>query len=259
MRRRTRASGADRMRRVGHKGAAGLVTGNTIASFERGVREGVDIVELDVLWLDDGRPGTPAPARSALVVAHDWEDAASRVPLTLDQALDAFTRPPLDRVEIDLDIKLAGREGEIVAALAERDLIGRAMVSTMNTETLGVIGALEPELRLGWTYPLVTRAWDRKLWARPFVLAAMMRMRHTFPEHARRRVPELGASAIWLFHRLASPRLVEVTRDLGIELICWTVDEADHVARLAEMGVDGIVSNDPRLLGAHPAHDDLAL
>ena len=35
--------------------------------------------------------------------------------------------------------------------------------------------------------------------------------------------------------------------------------EAEAVARLAEMGVDGIVTNDPRLLGAHPPHDDLAL
>jgi glycerophosphoryl diester phosphodiesterase len=247
------------VRRVGHKGAAGLVTGNTIASFERGVAEGVDTVELDVLWLDDGRPGAPARTRSPLVVAHDWDDAASRSPVALTEALDAFTRPPLDRVDIDLDIKLVGREAEVVAALAERGLIERAMVSTMYTETLGVIGALEPELRLGWTYPLVTRAWDRKLWARPAVLAAMGLMRRNFPEQARRRVPELGASAIWLFHALATTRLVEVTRDLGVELICWTVDDAERMHQLADMGVDGIVSNDPRLLGAHPPRDDLAL
>jgi glycerophosphoryl diester phosphodiesterase len=259
------------MRRVGHKGAAGLVTGNTVASFERGVAEGADTIEFDVLWLPDGRPEAPACQRSPLVAAHDWEDAASRPQLTFAEALDAFTRPPLDRVEIDVDIKLVGREEEIVAAIRERGLTDRAMVSTMYVETLAKVAALEPDLRRGWSYPLVTRAWDQKLWARPFVLAALLAMRRSFPSHARRRAPELGVSSIWLFHRLATPRLVRVTRELGIELVCWTVDDAADIARLSAMGVDGIVSNDPRLLipgdrgggegghAAHPPHDDLAL
>jgi glycerophosphoryl diester phosphodiesterase len=247
------------VRRIGHKGAAGLEAGNTIASFERAVEHGVDTIEFDVLWLEDGRPSRPAAERSPLVVAHDWEDAAARVPLTMEEALDAFTRPPLDRVEFDVDIKLRGREEEIVAALRDRGLLERARVSTMYVETLARIGALEPALRRGWSFPLVTRAWDQKLWARPFVIAALLTLRRRFPAHARRRVPELGVDSIWLYHLLATPRLVETARELGIELICWTVDEAEHVSRLAEMGVDGIVTNDPRLLGAHPPHDDLAL
>jgi len=247
------------LRRVGHKGAAGLVTGNTLPSFERAVELGVDTIELDVLWLRDGAPDSPAARRSPLVVAHDWADARSRTPLSLDDALDAFTRPPLDGVEIDLDIKLVGREDEIVEALGKRGLLPRAMVSTMNIESLAAIGAIEPGLRLGWTYPLVTRAWDRNVLARPLVLVALAWMRARFPEIARRRAPEIGASAIWLYHALASPRLVEVTRELGVELICWTVDEAARVEVLREMGVDGIVSNDPRLLGAAPAGEPLAL
>lgn len=247
------------LRRVGHKGAAGLVTGNTIASFERAVEVGVDTVEFDVLWRRDGAPDIPIPRRTPLVIAHDWKDADARPPLTLADALDAFTRPPLDRVEIDLDIKLIGREDEIVEALRERDLVDRAMVSTMNTESLAAIGALEPGLRLGWTYPLVTRAWDRYVLARPLVLVALAMMRRRFPEIARRRVPEIGASAIWVLHFVATPRLVEVTRELGVELICWTVDDPGRVGELRRMGVDGIVSNDPRLLGASPEDDHLAL
>jgi glycerophosphoryl diester phosphodiesterase len=104
-------------RRVGHKGAAELVEGNTIASFERAVEIGVDMIEFDVLRLRDGAPELPATDRSPLVVAHDWDDAAARPRLTLDQVLDAFTRPPLDRVEIDCDLKLPGREAELVDGL----------------------------------------------------------------------------------------------------------------------------------------------
>ena len=236
------------LRRVGHKGAAELVQGNTIASFERAVEVGVDMIEFDVLRLRDGAPGLPPDRRSPLVIAHDWADAESRPRLTLDEALAAFTKPPLDRVEIDCDLKLAGREAELVDALRSHGLVDRAMVSTMYVESLAAIRELEPGLRLGWTYPLVTRPWDRRPAAAPAVIAALELMRRRFPAIARRRAPEIGAAAIWIFHRVASPRLVEVTRELGIELIAWTVDDASRVAALRDMGVDGIVSNDPRLL-----------
>ncbi len=242
------SAAAPGLRRVGHKGAAALVTGNTVPSFIRGAELGADTIELDVLWLRDGDPGLPASRRSPLVVAHDWDDAASRPPLTLDEALRAFTRPPLDRVELDLDIKLRGREPEIVAAVRDHGLLDRAMVSTMYTETLAAIGALEPALRRGWTYPLVTRAYDRSRLARPFVAVALAAMRSRFPALARRRAPLIGADSIWLYHRLASPAIVAACRDLGIELICWTVDDAARVAELRALGVGGIVSNDPRLL-----------
>ena len=237
-----------RLRRVGHKGAGDLVTGNTLLSFERAVEIGVDMIEFDVLRTRDGSPARPVKERSPLVIAHDWEDAATRPAMTLADALDAFTRPPLDRVEIDCDLKLVGREEELVAALQERGLIERAMVSTMYTESLAAIRAIDPALRLGWTYPLVTKAWDRNRLARPAVLAALALLRRRLPALARRRAPEIGAAAIWVYHALASPRLVEVTRELGIELICWTVDDPARVATLRRMGVDGICSNDPRLL-----------
>ena len=242
------AGSAGTLRRVGHKGAGDLVTGNTIASFERAIEVGVDMIEFDVLWPRDGAPGIPAASRAPLVIAHDWHDSTTRPRLTLGAALDAFTKPPLDRVEFDCDLKLIGREGDLVEALRERDLIERAMVSTIYVESLAAIRAIEPALRLGWTYPLVSRAWDRSRLARPAVLAALASMRKRFPAEARRRAPEIGAAAIWIYHPLASAALVEVTRDLGIELMAWTVDDASRVVELRDLGVDGIVSNDPRLL-----------
>jgi glycerophosphoryl diester phosphodiesterase len=35
-----------------------------------------------------------------------------------------------------------------------------------------------------------------------------------------------------------------------VELIAWTVDDADRIHELLDMGVDGICSNDPRLFDA---------
>lgn len=133
------------------------------------------------------------------------------------------------------------------------------MVSTMYAESLAEIRRLEPALRRGWTLPLVTKAWDQSVLLRPAVAAALVLMRARLPAQVRGRAVEVDPAAIWVYHRLASARLVATAHALGIEVICWTVDEAERVARLAELGVDGIVSNDPRLLGAEPADEPLAL
>ncbi len=200
-----------------------------------------------MLWTRDGHPRLPTSERSPLVVAHDWHDAERRRPLTLAEGLDAFTRPPLDRVEIDLDIKLAGREEEIVAALRERELVGRAMISTMELTTLHRVRELEPVLHRGWTYPKVTRDWASKRWARAPMAAALVAMRRRLPAVAARQLPELGVESMWVYHALASARLARVTDEAGVRLIAWTVDDADRMRRLIEIGVDGLCSNDPRL------------
>jgi glycerophosphoryl diester phosphodiesterase len=205
------------------------------------------MIELDVLWTPEGHPKRPPHERAPLVVAHDWRDAERREPLTLAEALDAFTRPPLDRVEIDCDLKLRGRERELVAALRGRDLLRRAMVSTMELTSLERIASDEPGLRRGWTVPKVRRDWSSKRWARPAVGAALIRMRRRLPGIAARTVPRLGVEAMWVFHRLVSARLARTTREAGVELIAWTVDDLPRMRQLVQLGVDGICSNDPRL------------
>src|SRR5688572_3523626 len=102
--------------RIGHKGADAIVPGNTVASFEAAVGAGVDIIEFDVLrprgdCSSDGdwkvASGGPAEGSGPLLVAHDWAAAAKGGAPTLADALDAFTRPPLDAIRIDLDLKVA--------------------------------------------------------------------------------------------------------------------------------------------------------
>jgi glycerophosphoryl diester phosphodiesterase len=243
------------LRLVGHKGADLIAPGNTPESFRAAVEAGVDTIELDVLWTRDGHPRLPPGERSPLVVAHDWHDAERRRPLTLGEGLDLFLAPPLDRVEIDLDIKLPGREEEIVEAVRERDLLDRAMISTMEISTLARLRELEPSLRRGWTYPRVTRDWASKRWARGPMLAALVAMRRRLPAIAARALPEMGVGSMWVYHQLVSPRLAAVTRAGGIELIAWTVDDPARMRKLVAAGVTGLCSNDPRLFAALASTD----
>jgi glycerophosphoryl diester phosphodiesterase len=245
------------VKRIGHKGADLIRPGNTLESFEAAVDAGAEMIELDVLrpkaefrngadWrravagpVDDGAP--------PLLIAHDWGDAARRTPMRFDEVMDAFTRPPLDRVGIDLDLKIAGRENEVVAALGERGLTDRASISTMEVSSLVVLKELDSGVVTGWTLPKVTRDWNSMPWARPLVGAGLISLRARLPGVIRRRAPELGVKAIWAYHPVVTARLVDQCHEQGLELIAWTVDDLPRMRTLAELGVDGICTNDPRL------------
>ena len=161
--------------------------------------------------------------------------------------LDAFTRPPLDQVEIDCDLKIAGREDEVVEALGERGLVERASISTMEVSSLRVLHELDRGVRLGWTVPKVTRDWNSMPWAKPLVIAGLISLRRRLPGEVRREAPGLGVRSIWAYDPVITPRLARACHDAGLELIAWTVDELREMQRLAALGVDGICTNDPRL------------
>jgi glycerophosphoryl diester phosphodiesterase len=215
------------------------------------------MIELDVLrprsdfgQPDDWRRAPAGPAANPgdpLVVAHDWADARRRNPLTLDDCLDAFTQAPLDRVLVNLDLKVAGREDEIVAALVARGLVERAAISTMETASLLEVHRLEPGLRTGWTLPRTTRDWTSVWWARPLLIGGLVSLRRRLPGVVRRGAPRLEVTSVWAYHAVITSGLVGACEQAGVQLIAWTVDELQPMRRLAELGVDGICSNDPRL------------
>jgi glycerophosphoryl diester phosphodiesterase len=245
------------MRLIGHKGADAIRPGNTIESFEAAVDAGAQEIELDVLRprsdfaeVGDWKRAPAGPAAEPggpLLIAHDWGDARRRDPLTLGEGLDALTASPLDGVKLDLDMKIAGREDEVLEALRERGLIERAGISTMEVESLRELHRLEPGLRLGWTVPRITHDWSSVWWARPLMLAGLLSLRRALPRLARRRGPELGVTSIWAYHPVITAGLADACHETGLDLIAWTVDELPRMRQLAELGVDGICSNDPRL------------
>lgn len=223
--------------RIGHKGADAIVEGNTLESFEAAVEVGVDVIEFDVLRDREGR----------LVVAHDYEDARSRRALDLSEVLDAFRYDPLDTVEFDCDLKLPGREAELAGVLAGHGLLDRAMISTMEISSLQKLSRLEPDLRRGWTFPKTRRDWTAHRWLRPALMGGLAVMRRQFPKAIGERAAELGLSAVWAYHQVITPAAIEAAHEAGVKLMAWTVDDAARLAELSVMGVDGLVSNDPRL------------
>jgi glycerophosphoryl diester phosphodiesterase len=229
-----------RVKRVGHKGADALAPGNTPASFEAAVRTGVDMIEFDVLRGRDGR----------LVLAHDYGDAGRREPLGLDEGLDHLAGDAYTGIEFDVDMKLRGYEREVVEGLRAHGLLERSMVSTMHVESLDRLRRLAPGLRRGWTVPRVRRDYTRLRWAIPAYVGARV-IRARLPGQAAAMLVARRCEAVFAHWMVVSAALVRAVHAAGGELYVWTVDDARRVASLVALGVDAVITNDPRLFGAH--------
>ncbi len=229
-----------RPRRVGHKGAAHIEPGNTLASFDAALHHDVDMIELDVISEHPDGSG-------ALLVAHDHEAAHSDAPLSFDRALEHLSGPSFAGLELDVDVKLPGYELRVIDALREFELIPRTLISGMYTDSLTQIRAAEPALRLGWSVPRVRRDYTTDMLTAIPALAMLTGYRATLPRRARTALKEGRYDAIMAHWRVVTDALVRAVGEGGGELYVWTVDDRRKIERLTAMGVDGIITNDPRL------------
>jgi glycerophosphoryl diester phosphodiesterase len=218
-----------------------VAPGNTFESFEAALDHGVDMIEFDVLRTRDGR----------LVLAHDYADAERRECLTLEQGLEHFAGEAYSGVELDVDLKLPGYEREVTDGLARHGLVERSLVSTMYVESLDRLGELVPGLRRGWSVPRVRRNYlTAPLAVRVPVFALARYMRVRLPSLAAARIRSGGCEAIMSHQILVSRRLVRAVHAAGGQLYVWTVDDARRIRALEALGVDGVITNDPRLFDA---------
>jgi glycerophosphoryl diester phosphodiesterase len=225
--------------RVAHQGAAAIALGNTPAAFDAALEVGVDMIEFDVLEVD-GR----------LVLAHDFGDARKREPVVLEEALEHLASAAFAGVGLDVDLKLPGYEHAVLAALRERDLLPRCLISSQYVASLADLRLAEPDVRLGWSVPKASRDYTRSLAYRVPAYAALRAYRATFPRRAARALRERRVDAIMAHWRLVGPALVRAVRGAGGELYVWTVDDPGHIRRLEALGVTGVITNDPRLFAA---------
>lgn len=229
------------LRRVGHKGADGIVGGNTVASFDAALAAGVDMIEFDVLPVDWREPAT-----TRLVLAHDYGHDLGHA-LTLEQGLEHLASAPFSEIDLDVDLKLPGYEERVVQALREHDLIGRTLVSTQYPGSLDVIRAVERALRLGWSVPRARRDYTTSwVYALP-AYGLLAWYRRVLPGRAAAALRSGRCDALMAHWRLVTPSLVRAVRQAGGELYVWTVDDAPRIRALEALGVTGVITNDPRL------------
>jgi glycerophosphoryl diester phosphodiesterase len=229
-----------RPKRVGHKGAHHLAHGNTLESFAAALRHGVDMIEFDVL-------AEHLDGSGELLLGHDYQDLSARAVSTLDEGLALLATGPYAGIELDVDLKLPGYEERVIAALREHGLAERTLISTMEPTSLRMIREVAPDMRVGRSFPRVRSdpmQHPLKRWP-AYGLIAFWRRRLPGAIARQLRAGEIDAlMSHWAF---VTPRLVAAVHGAGGELYVWTVDDARRIAELERLGVDGIITNDPRL------------
>jgi glycerophosphoryl diester phosphodiesterase len=223
----------DRPLLIGHRGAAALARENTLEAIEAAARAGVDGVELDVLRAGDG----------GLVLAHGPEIPPDAPPLAAGLALASQLG-----LVVQLDVKLRGVEADVVAALRGSGSLDRSFVSSFSLGILRRFAAVEPALPRSLTYPEDRHGISERPLIAPFVRPSLAVLRTLVPARLPRWLDASGARAVTLNAAVVSPRAVEVCHRLGVAVYAWTVDEAALATTLVETGIDGIITNDPRIL-----------
>jgi glycerophosphoryl diester phosphodiesterase len=224
-----------RFLRIAHRGAAALADENSLAAIEAGLAADVDLVEFDVLEVG-GR----------LVVAHAPELAVSDAP-ALDDALE-LARAARPEVGLDVDLKWHGFEARVVETIRRHGLVERTLVSSCFAPSLREVRKLEPRLATAFAYPFDRyRASERRVVPEALVRASLAGMKRALPARIQRMLLRAEADVATLHWLVISPRLVERCHAAGAAVWAWTVNDADAIESVAAAGVDGIISDDPRL------------
>ena len=240
------------MLRIGHKGADLIEPGNTLASFDAALAHGVDMIELDVL--PTRRPSAEQADLDGgqLILAHDYEDAAERQPLTIQEGFAHLASDEFADIEFIIDLKLPGYETRVVDALQAAGIRERSLVSSTYKESLARLRAYEPELRVGWSVPRARRDYTTSILLKIPAFVVLAVMKRTLPRQAAQALREGLCDAVMAHWRLVSPALVAAVAGAGGDLYVWTVDHAPRISELQTLGVTGVITNDPRLFAALP-------
>jgi glycerophosphoryl diester phosphodiesterase len=246
--------------RIGHRGAAALAPENTLRSFRAALETGVDLVEFDVLDLPRG-PLVLAHSDHLDEVSHgaasgrvrdlslaELHEFAPELP-TFDDAL-AFFVDEAPAVGLHIDLKLRTRLDELAAAIVRHGLEARTVVSGVHIASLQAVARGAPRVRVGITYPDDRLSISRRPYLWPIVSLGLASMRASVPLRLPRLARRAGAGAVMLQHRLVTESSVARAHVSGLPVLAWTVDEPADLERVVAAGVDGVITNDPRIFVA---------
>ncbi len=209
---------------LGHRGARSYAPENTIAAFDLALAHGADGFEFDVRRTSDKQSIICHDPRlnRLLVRRHTFkqlQESCASPELgspSLEDVLDRYARSAF----LNIEVKVRGVE-PLVARAVNRVRPRRYFISSFLPSVVRKLHALDVSLVLG---TLAQTRWQLRRWR-------MMPATYVVPHY-----------------RLLSLRLMEKLHVAGKIVVTWTVNDPRLMRRFAEMGVDGIISDDTRLL-----------
>jgi glycerophosphoryl diester phosphodiesterase len=216
---------------MGHRGAASLEPENTLLSISRAIEIGVDAVEIDVHLSKDNEVVVIHDATvdrttngSGFVRSHSVEqlkelDAGKgeRIP-TLQEVIDCMGK----RAKLVIELKEEGTEEQVLELIHKNNIVDDVYV-------------------ISFWHKLVKRIKDAEQSIKTGVLLVGCPVDACVATQA-------SADALVMRYTFVDKPFVEIAQEAGLKVFIWNIDDPNLVKPYADMGVDGIGSNDPRVL-----------
>jgi glycerophosphoryl diester phosphodiesterase len=204
---------------LGHRGAraSARVPENTLASFDLALEHGCDGFEFDVRLTGCGRSVIcHDPKVNGISVCRATSDQLLHLPL-FEDVLQRYCQ----RAFLDIELKVPGLESKVLNLLREYRMEEDYVVSSFLPEVMMELRTRSAKIQ------------DGIICDKPEELA---RWRETSVEYV---IPH---------YSLVTWELVQEVHSAGRKLFTWTVNDPSTMLRLADWGVDGIISDKTELL-----------
>jgi len=222
-----------------HRGVSTRAPENTLAAVRDAISAGADYVETDVQLSKD----------DVLVIAHDsdfsrlggvakkvWDltyDEIRAIPLggratpefrnEITPTLDALLVETKGRIKVNIELKYYGNHQpglarKVVEAVRTRGMLDQVVIQCLEYEPLLEVRRLAPEVPGGYLLSLNAREPSRlKV---DFLSVEQKRLDRAFIQQAHRR---------------------------GQQVYAWTINTAEDIRRLLDLGIDGVITDQPAL------------
>ncbi len=205
---------------LGHRGARAIksIPENTFASFDQALADGCDGFEFDVRLTADGQAViVHNPQSRGIEIARATAQQLTWLPL-LQDVLARYR----DSAFLDIELKVPGLEPMIVNLLRKYAPSRGFVVSSFLPEILRCIRGESPSIPLG------------------LICETKLQLGEWRQSPAEYVIPH---------HSLTSTKLIRELREAGKMILVWTVNERSGMRRFEKAGVDGLISDDTKLLG----------
>lgn len=215
------------MLKIGHRGAKGHLPENTLASFEKAIALGVDMIELDVRLSFDKVP----------MVIHDEtiDRTTSKTGLVTDyiaKELQQLGIPTLrdvfelvdNRCEINVEFKTFSATQPVLDLIAKSTFDqSKILISSFDWNALQEVRFHDEDIRIG-----VLTETDLYL---ALAFAKFIKAEAIHP----------------YFHLLTAENVVKI-KEKGFKVIPWTINEPEDITFVKSLEVDGIITDFPEKL-----------
>ncbi|WP_374664622.1 glycerophosphodiester phosphodiesterase [Acinetobacter sp.] len=236
------------MRIIGHRGARGEAPENTLGGFQYIQDLGIRAVEFDVRQLKD----------RALIVMHDdhfmrttgqdkslyecssqelepynhavtWSkwNKAEPTPL-LEQTLKIIHN--FEHIEVEVKAVKTQEDADQLTETLEQQLQG--------FEQVAVITSFDPKIH--WALQQRKSGFKRGL-----LIETDVKLQ------AIEQALELGCCQIGWMNQLASPEMIQATQQAQLGISVWTVNDIDRAKQLRDLGINGLITDFPKLMMQH--------